>query len=152
VEHEPLQDEAGTPAGFHEVERIGQQAVQIGGGLTLLHAHGHGLDGSGRQDYSVQVFAKEVVGSYHGKFVHLVQGAIGALEVHQVALREQLQAASKACANATGPFGHGSHLAGHPGIEENNPIRLGQVMAPDDDGFGGVQRHGLPKIETRTPP
>jgi hypothetical protein len=138
VQQKPLEHRGGPHRALQEIQALGQQAIQIGRRLPLLGPQGDRLDGGGGQGDPVEVLAKELVRAEDRELVHLVEGLVGPLEVDELPLREELEASPEPGSDPPHPFRHGADLPQGLGIEDHDPVRLGQIVAADDDGLGAV--------------
>ena len=78
-----------------------------------------------------------MVGFPEGKFVQAMKIAVGPLEIDEVAVRKQLEAAAESTPNSPCARGYRTNFPVASAVKDDDPVRLPEIVAPDNYGFAG---------------
>lgn len=76
-----------------------------------------------------------------GEFTQAVKIGIRALKVDQAAMSKELKAAAETTPNPSRPSRRGPHLAVSSRVKDNDPVRLPQIVAANNDRVARFESH-----------
>jgi len=124
-----------------KMERVREERIQILVRLFIGHGGGCKLNEVCPLPEPCQILAELPKGLENGKLIDLVQRRKGPLEVDKSPVREDLEAPPESAPDPAGPRGHRPDLSPVPGVEDDDPIGLPEIVTPHDNRLCAAESH-----------